>query len=155
MAEAEQQINIGGPRADAVQRGQRGVRQVGLHIADLGEIDLSFGDGLADLADRLDLGRREAEPLELAGARAAHRVVMKRIEGGKQPGADRTGARGRELLSAYDGAQAGKARLAPAQAEFAGLVRNRLEPRIGADQLRQAGLQIGVGMKEMGHALSV
>src|SRR5450830_124876 len=69
--------------------------------------------------------------------------------------AERTGARGRELLSAYDGAQAGKARLAPAQAEFAGLVRNRLEPRIGADQLRQAGLQIGVGMKEMGHALSV
>src|SRR5450759_5916701 len=102
MAEAEQQINIGGPRPDAVQRGERGVRQGGLHIADKGEIDLSFGDGFADLADRLEIGSREAEPLELAGARAAHRVVMKRIEGGKQPGADRTGARGRELLSAYD-----------------------------------------------------
>ena len=40
---------------------------------------------------------------------------MKRIEGGEQPVADRGGARGRELLAADDGAQAGKARLAPAQ----------------------------------------
>ena len=34
MAEAEQQIDVGGPRADAVQRGERGVRLVGLHVAD-------------------------------------------------------------------------------------------------------------------------
>ena len=128
---------------------------VGVHIADRGQIDASLGDGLADLPDRLDLGRREAKPLELVGARPPHRVVMKRIEGGEQPGADRGGARGRKLLPADDGAQAGIAGFAAAQAEGAGLFGDRLEPRIGQDQLRQAGLQIGVGMKEMGHALSV
>ena len=126
---------------------------VGVHVADGGEIDAPFGDGLADFLDRLDLGRRQAKPLELVGARAAHRVVMKRIEGGEQPVADGRGAGRRQLLAADDGAQAGKAGLAPAQAEGAGLVGDRLEPRIGQDQLRQAGLQIGVGVKEVGHAL--
>ena len=105
---------------------------------------------------RIDLifGARQAEPLELVGARAAHRVVMERIEGGEQPVADRGGARGRELLAADDGAQAGKARLAPAQAEGAGLLGDRRKPRIGEDQLRPApASQIGLGVEEVGHAL--
>ena len=131
MAEAEQQINVGGPRPDAVQRGERGMRLVGLHGADARRDRCALGDGLADLLDRFDLRRRQAEPLELVGARAAHRVVMERIEGREQPGPDRGGAGGRELLPAHDGAQAGKARFAAAQAERAGLFGDRLEPRIG------------------------
>ena len=83
MAEAEQEINIGGPRADAMQRGQRGVRDVGIHIADRVEIDAALGDGLSDLADRFDFRRGKAKPLELVGACTAHRVMMKRIEGGE------------------------------------------------------------------------
>ena len=39
MAEAEQQIDIGGPRPDAVQRGEQRVRGVGIHVADGVEID--------------------------------------------------------------------------------------------------------------------
>ena len=70
MAEAEQKINIGGPRPDAVQRDQRCVRRVGIHVADRVEVDLAFGDRLADFLDRLDLGGGQAEPPELVGARA-------------------------------------------------------------------------------------
>jgi hypothetical protein len=40
---------------------------------------------------------------------------------------------------------------APAEAEGAGLFRDRLEPRIGSDQLCQAGLQIGLGLKDVRH----
>ena len=114
-----------------------------------------LGDGLADFLDRLDLGGGQTQPLEFVAARAADPVVMKRIEGREQPAADRGVARGRELLAAHDGAQSGKARFAPAQAEGAGLLRDRLEPRIGEDELRQAGFEVGVGVEEVGHALSV
>ena len=106
----------------------------------ISRIDLIFGSG-------------KAEPLELVGARPPHGVMMKRIEGGEQPVPDGGGAGGRKLLAADDGAQAGIARFAAAQAEGARLFGDRLEPRIGQDQLRQPGLQIGVGMKEVGHAL--
>ena len=72
VAEAEQQINVGGPGADAVQRGQRGMRLVGLHRGDRVEVDMALRDRLADRLDRLDLGVRKAEPLELVRrARAA------------------------------------------------------------------------------------
>ena len=91
----------------------------------------------------------------MSGARLAHRVVVKRIEGREQPVADRRRARDRQLLAADDRAQAGIAALAAAQAEGAGLFGDRLEPRIGQDQLGEAGLEIGFGMEEVGHALSV
>ena len=42
MAEAEQQIDVGGPRPDAVQRDQRGMRLVGLHLRDGVEIDVAL-----------------------------------------------------------------------------------------------------------------
>ena len=32
---------------------------------------------------------------------------------------------------------------------------HRLEARIGEDELRQAGFEVGVGVEEVGHALSV
>ena len=130
------QINIGGPRADAMQRGQRGVRDVGIHIAD--RVRDRCGPGRRPLPislDRFDFRRGKAKPLELVGARTAHRVMMKRLEGGEQPVADCRGGRGRELLPANDGAQPGKARFAPAQAESAGFFGDRRKARIGEDQL--------------------
>jgi hypothetical protein len=111
------------------------VRCVGIHIADGDEVDLALGDRLGDFTDRLDLRRRQAEPFELVGARLAQRVVVEWIERREQPGANRSGRRGRELLPANDGAQAGKARFAPAQAEGAGLLGDRRKTRVGEDQL--------------------
>ena len=81
--------------------------------------------------------------------------MVKRIEGGEQPVADGGGARGRELLPAHDGAQAGEARLAPAQREAAGFFRHRLEARIMKDQLRDRGFELGLRMEKLGHALFV
>ena len=42
MAEAEQQIDVGGPRPDAMQRGERCMRLVGVHVADRREVDTAF-----------------------------------------------------------------------------------------------------------------
>jgi hypothetical protein len=77
--------------------------------------------------------------------------VVEGIEGGEQPVADCRRARRGELLAADDGAQAGEPALAAAQAESARLRGDRREPRIGKDELRQAGLQIGFGVEEVGH----
>ena len=79
--------------------------------------------------------------------------MVERIEGGEQPVADGGGARGRKLLPADDGAQAGKAGFAPAQAEGAGLLGDRREPRIGEDQLGEPGVEIGLGVEEVGHVV--
>lgn len=151
VAEAEQQINIGGPRSDAMQCRECGVRDVGVHIANTVKIDAALGYGFADFPDRFDLGRRQAESLQFVDARAAHRVVMERLEGCKQPVANRGGTRGRELLPANNGAQSGKAALAPAQAEGTGFIRNRLESRVGEDKLCQGGFEIGLVVEKMSH----
>ena len=151
VAETEQQINVGAPRSDAVQRDEGCVRGVCVHVADGVEIDLAFSEGLADFTNGFDLGRGEAKPLELFVARFPHRIVMKRIEGRKQPVADRRGAGSRQLLPADDGAQAGKARLAPAQGERAGFIGHGFEARIGFDEPGETGVEIGLGVQEVGH----
>ena len=51
MAETEQKINVGGPRADAVKRGKGGMCFVGAHVADCREVNTSVGDGLSDFPD--------------------------------------------------------------------------------------------------------
>src|SRR6185312_9054772 len=94
---------------------------------------------------------RQAEALQLAGARGAHGVVVERIECGKEPVADRSRARSRELLAADDGAQTGEARLAPAQRERAGLLGDGAEPRILPDELDEACAQVVFGVEEVGH----
>src|SRR5262249_47259350 len=45
MAETEQQINIGGPRADPMQRSECRMGLVRVHVPDCCEIDTAFGDG--------------------------------------------------------------------------------------------------------------
>jgi len=136
----------------SVQRGERGVRLVGIHVADTRQVDVAVADRLGDFANCLDLGRGQAEPLEPVAARAPDGVVMERLEGGKQPRADRGRAGGRQLLAADDGAQAGKTGLPAAQGEDAGFFCHRLQPRIGEDELRQGGVQVRIGVEEIGHS---
>ena len=92
VTEAEQQVNVGGPRPNSMQRGERRVCLIGVHVSDCGEIDAAFSHRFADLPDRFDLRGREAEPFEFVGASPSYRIVMKRIEGGEQPGANCGGA---------------------------------------------------------------
>src|SRR5262245_63519164 len=151
VAEAKQKINVGGPRTDTVQGRKRRVCFIGAHVADGGEINISVGDRLSDFPDRLDLRSRKAKALELIGARAAHGVMVKWLEGREQACADRGGTCGRKLLPADDGAEAGKSRLAPAETKRAGLVGNRLEPGVGNNQLREPCLKVSVGVEEVSH----
>jgi hypothetical protein len=80
---------------------------------------------------------------------------VKWIERGEEPGTDRGRACGGKLLPANDRAQAGESRLAPAQVEGAGFFGDRFEPRVGDNKHCEAGLEIGLRMEEMSHALSV
>ncbi len=103
---------------------------------------------------RMDLifGGRQAEPFELVGARGSG---PRRDETDRRR---RTAGRGLSAALAVESCwphtmahRPAKPGLAPAQAEGPGLFGDRHEPRIGEDQLRKSGLQIGVGVKEVGH----
>ena len=134
-----------------MQCGQQRMRGVRIRFADGVEVDCPGTDRLADFLDRFDLGIGQAKPLELVGARQLDGVVVERIEGGKQPLADRRRARHRQLLAADDGTQAGITTLAPAQVEGPGGFRDWPQARVELDQLDQAGVEVALGMKEMGH----
>ena len=153
IAEAEQEIDVGGPGADAMQRGQRRVGLIGLHRGDGIEIDVALGNGLADFLDRLDLGPRQAEPRELIPAREPHRIVMEWIERREQPRPDRRGAGGGKLLAADDGAEPGIAALAAADRRQAGFGENRLPARVLLEEDADGCIQIGLGVNDVRHAL--
>ena len=155
VPEAKEKIDISGPWPDPVQGSERGVRLVGIHVAHGSKIDPAFGDRFADFADRFDLRGGQPKPPEFVGARAAHSVVVKWIERGEESGTDRGGACSGKLLPANDRAQAGESRLAPAQIEHAGFFGDRFEPRVCDNKLCEASPEIGLGMKEISHALSV
>ena len=64
MAEAEQEVDVGSPRADAVDRAQRRVRVFGRQIGQRFAVELAAGYRLGDLLERANLRRREAERSE-------------------------------------------------------------------------------------------
>ena len=77
---------------------------------------------------------------------------MKRIERGKEAGARMAAALAVDSCWPQTMAQRpGKPALAPAQAEGAGLLGDRLEPRVGGDEQGEAGFEIGLRVEEMGH----
>jgi len=80
MPEAKQEIDIGRPRADAVQRRQRMVGRVGILFREHIEVHALVGDLAREIFQRLDLGRRQAEPAEPIGAGMAAGVVIERVE---------------------------------------------------------------------------
>ena len=80
MTEAKKKIDVGSPWPDSMQSGKRCVGLVGIHVSDGCEVDATFGNRLANLADRLDLCCRQAEPFKLVGASPSDRVVIKGIE---------------------------------------------------------------------------
>jgi len=151
MAEAEQQIDVGGPRADAVQRGQRVVRGVGVLVRQHVEIEPLGGDLAGEILHGLDLRRRQAEPAEPARARLAQAVMVERIERSADSGPDCRSTRGRQLLAADDVGQSGKARLAPPQRRHARDLEHRFEPRVLLDQRVDGRFEVGLGVEVEGH----
>ena len=151
MAEAEQQIDVGGPRADAVQRRQRVVRGVGVLFRQHVEVQPLGGEFARDVLQRLDLGGRKPEPAEAVGARLADGVVIERIERGREASPDRRGTRGGELLAADDRGQAGKTRLALPQRRHARQLEDRLQPHVLLDQRVDGVFEIGLAVEVDGH----
>ena len=151
MAEAKQQIDVGGPRADAVQRRQRVVRGVGVLVRQHLEIEPFGGEFARQVLQGLDLRRRQSEPAQTVGAGAAQCVMVKRIERGADAAPDRRGARGRHLLAADDRRQAGKAGLAPPQRRHARKLKYRFQPRILLDQRVDGVFEVGLGVEVDDH----
>ncbi len=60
MAEAKQQIDVGGPGADARQRRQRVVRGVGVLVRQHVEVQALLGEFARDVFQGFDLGGRQA-----------------------------------------------------------------------------------------------
>src|SRR5579864_6797530 len=98
MAEAGEEIDVGGPRADAVHRGKRSVRGVGGKLGEARELKLAALDGAGDRLERADLGRGKAEPREASRPGAQDRLRLERVERRFEASPDRIGARGRQLL---------------------------------------------------------
>ncbi len=151
MAEAEQQIDVGGPRADAVQRRQRVVRGVGVLFRQHVEVQPLEMEFARDVLQRLDLGAGQAEPAEAVGAGLADGVVIERIERRREPAPDRRRARGRDLLAADDVRQSRKPRLALPQRRHAREFEDRLEPLVLLDQRVDGVFEVGLGVEMDGH----
>ena len=60
MAEAEEEIDIGSPRADAVDRSQGAVRVLGRPVNEARQIELAAVDRLCDRPEAADFRRRQA-----------------------------------------------------------------------------------------------
>jgi hypothetical protein len=110
MAQAKQQIDIGGPRTDAVQCRQLVVRNVGVFIRQRVEIEALRGDFARETFQGLDLGRGQSEPAEALSAGAAQRIVMKRIECSRQARPDRGGAGSRRSAGMPESSKIGCSR---------------------------------------------
>ena len=115
VAEAEQQIAVGRPRADPVDGGERRVRVLGGKFAERRERQLAARDGAGDFLERADFRRRQSEPRQPRRTRPHDGRRRERIECGGEPRPDRVGARGRQLLRHDRGGKPGEAVRPPPQ----------------------------------------
>ena len=152
MAKAEQQVDVGRPRPDAVDGAQRLMGGIGRHVRQRVAIERAARDGPGDLLEGADLGRRQAEPGEPVGARPDQGLRGERIVGGGEPSPDRAGARGRKLLGHHDAGDSRKAAGAAPQRQGSGDGRHLGKPGIGREQRAKAGGDIGFGVDAAGHA---
>src|SRR6185437_7604891 len=155
MAEAEQEIDVGGPRPDAVQRGQRVMRRIRVLVGEDVEIQPPGGEFARDVFQGLDLGRRQPEPAESLGARLTQALGMKRIERGREARPDCAGAGGRKLLAGDDMGEARETRLAPPQRRHARQFEHGFEPRILPEQRVASVFEVGLGVEVDGHECNV
>ena len=107
MADARQEINVGGPGADTFQSDQRGVGFIGGKLGERVEIDRSVADGTGDGAESRNLRGRQPGTLQLRRARGEQVVMIEGCERLFKSRPDRRCARRRELLRADDRSEPG------------------------------------------------
>ena len=142
MAQAGQQVNVGRPWADAVNGGQRRMRVVGGELADPGQRQLAPHHGARDRLEGPDFRRRQAEPGQPLRPCPHDRRGFERLERGREPPPDRTGAGGRKLLRHDGRGQAGKTLGAPPQRRPARDRDKVLEPRLGLAERQERYVEI-------------
>ena len=94
MAEAEQEVDVGRPRADAMDGAQRRVGRIRRQVGQRFAIELAARDRLRDLLERANFRRREAERSEPRGAGANEPLGGEGIVG-RQPAGPRSRRRSR------------------------------------------------------------
>ncbi len=146
MAEAGEEIDVGGPRADAVHGGKHSVGGVGGKLGEARELKLAALDGAGDRLEGTDLGRGEAEPRQASRPGAQDGLRLERVERRFEASPDRVGARGRQLLRHDDGGKPREAVRPPSQRRPPCRGQDCDEPWIGQAQRRKAGVEIGIGM---------
>ncbi len=151
MSEAEQQVDIGRPRADAVDGAQCCMSRLGRQAGKRVAVEPARGDRLGDLLERADLRRGKAEPGEPARPRPDQGLGREGVIGRRQPPPDRIRARGGKLLRHHDASKPGKAAGPAAQRQPARHRRHRFEARVGGEQRGQSGFDVGFGVDAAGH----
>jgi len=146
MAQTKQQINVGGPRADAMQRGEHAMGFVGRQIDQAGKIEFAFVDGFGEGFQGLDFAGGQPGAHEFIAAGTQDRRVIQWVERGGEPAEDRLGAGGRELLRDHDRGEAGKAIRASPQRRTAGDRQDLSEPRIRGKKTGEGPIEIGFGV---------
>ena len=131
MAEAGQQVDVGGPRADAVNRGERRMRLIGGNIAKRREREIAARHGAGDFLERFDFRRRQAEPRQPGGARPQNGLGLERIERRGKPAPDRARACRRKLLRHHRRGEPGKAVGPPPQRRPPSFGHQRAKSRLG------------------------
>ena len=135
VAEAGQQIDVGGPRADAVHGGERRMRLVGRHAAERRrDRARRLSIALRDRLERPDLRCRQPERARACRRARAARGVIERIERRGQPAAG-SRRRSRPKAAATRRSRRGRqSRRRGGAAAAAGERQHLAEARIGRDQ---------------------
>lgn len=154
VAKAEQEIDIGSPRSDAMQRRQDAVGFVGIGVSERIEVEPLVRDLLRNMLERFDFRRRQSEARKPVGARTKQRVVMKRIERDFEPRPDRGRARDRELLADDDCRQSGQSRGPAPELRHAGLREDGAKPRITPRKFFHGVFEIGLRVEAINRVIS-
>ena len=146
MTKARQEINVRGPRADSVNRSERGVGVLGCAVGKSRESKLSARDGPCNSFERPDFRGRQAEPRQACWARAQNSGRIEGIEGCGEPAPNRGSAGRRQLLRHNDGGKTGISARAPAQRRASGGRDQFGKSPVNGRQRGNRGVEVGFGV---------
>jgi len=92
VAKAEQEVDVGRPGADTMQRRQSCMRQIGRLVGERVEIEALAREFPRQCFQRFDLSCRQAKATQPLGASGADRLMIQWIKGRVEPSPDRRGA---------------------------------------------------------------
>ena len=147
MAEAEQEIDVGGPRADALDRGQPAVgfrAGKGDEVVEVEAVERGGGDG----AERPDLRRGKSRRAEIGVARSGEILGAAVGKGGGEAVPDRRGARHRELLADDDAGEPDEAGRAATERHLAGDADDLAEPPVALAEVGQPLGDVGLALDD-------